>query len=132
MADGFAAAVEPDLRVGGLKTRRLHKFAGAEILAEICGEGQPIPRGAGSCRGIDAVDRKRRLHVSIIASRARSATPRVLHPQAASDVERSREAREAGDYVLRVEHDGFISQDVPIQIVPKSSVHQAVQLQRAP
>lgn len=48
------------------------------------------------------------------------------------DPVRNIEPLEAGDYVLRVEHDGFVAQDVPIQIVPKSTVHHAVQLQRAP
>lgn len=37
-----------------------------------------------------------------------------------------------GDYVLNVEYDGFVAQDVPIKIVPKSTAHHAVQLQRAP
>ncbi len=37
-----------------------------------------------------------------------------------------------GEYVLNVEYDGFVAQDVPIKIVPKSTVHHAVQLQRAP
>jgi hypothetical protein len=37
-----------------------------------------------------------------------------------------------GDYMLHVEFDGFVAQDLPLKIVPKSTVHHAVQLQRAP
>lgn len=37
-----------------------------------------------------------------------------------------------GDYMLHVEFDGFVAQDLPLKIVPKSTVHHALQLQRAP
>ena len=37
-----------------------------------------------------------------------------------------------GEYVLNVAFDGFVAQDLPIKIEPKSTVRHAVQLQRAP
>jgi hypothetical protein len=45
---------------------------------------------------------------------------------------RNIEPLEGGDYVLRVEHNGFVAQDVPIKIVPKTIQRYSIQLQRAP